>query len=369
MKNNTLLLLLFVLNSCQPTTNDISEVQNASSMNRFERYIAAFPSVELPYSLSSSNQFPTMDPEFVEHIMLVKNDAQIGLTKTVQCIATFKTGTHLAVLYKWSERPITPDNPTFYELSVYSPYGALRKSIILGQEQIENDAYQEHFNVRIEPNFLITTEHHVTHFLNTSDKYQSFYSNQFQITEDGQITTTKKAALWEKVPTEFTPSFVEGYKKNPTENPRIKMTIEGNKTILENPELGYAKAIFQPYNYNGRPFFLVSSLEVEAYSQTQTTLDPYYVNSRLTLLEWQENQFKIVTNKILDTAKWVDIYTIIKASCACEPAPNINDNGIIGLTSLEEVVSNAVYADLDTSGKLVLKCRKENEQEQVIHTF
>lgn len=361
-----LLLCTILLVSCQNApyqTENPGEVQDASTMDRFQRFVEQFPTVELPYTLTAIGNLPRVEDEFLEHILGAKNTAEFGLSLSANCIATFKVGNHIAVIYTVSERPITTGDELF-ELAIYTPYGAKKGGIVLGKNQKENKDYNEVLNFKIDNNFLITTEHSVRFW--GKDLMETFYTQQFKITEEGGVEQTKKATYWEKIPKQIAASFVEDFKRNPS-GTDAQISTENNKIILEQNTGGYAKVVFGKIPSKGADSLIfVSSLQLEPYSQTQTEISPFFVYSKLTILKSINDQFKIVTNDLIEAETWKEIYATIKEKCNCEPSPNVNENGMVSLTLLEEPMENGVYADLDDDNQIVLKCKEKGKAETVI---
>ncbi|MBL4648307.1 MAG: hypothetical protein JKY03_01150, partial [Aureispira sp.] len=134
--------------------------------------------------------------------------------------------------------------------------------------------------------------------------------------------------------------FVFEQKKTPTSS-TISIERSAQKAILRSDEKHYGQVIVQTFSDS---LIFVSSLEIEP---TETSTDSFYVNSKVALIQLQNNRLKIVSTQFIPLSTWPTIYTAIQKTCNCAPAPAANENGIINLTLLETPLPNAVFADFN----------------------
>ena len=351
MKKSLLFLCFGLLIACQePTAPAIDataapqQIKNQSPQARFEAFISKFPTVELPYTLSAIDDFPRMEDNFTEHFLEAQNSAEYGLNKEAFCLATFKVHNNLAVIYKWASRPAAKDATYFIELAVFTPYGAKKQSLVLGQTQAANEQYKADLNFSIDNNFKLSTEHQETFYIDNR-AYESFYKQSYQITQGGNIQAVKKAAAWERIPKDFTGALVENYKRHPEQT--VTTIIESPEQIqLTNQEGHFSQTTIHPVvAANGDELFAVSSIEMEPIAEDASTdAAKFYVKSTLSFILLELNKLDIRTQEFVDKTTLSSIYEGIKTRCNCPPSPEADDKGILYLTALETAMDHGVVA-------------------------
>lgn len=364
MKKSLLFLCFGLLIACQePTAPAIDataapqQIKNQSPQARFEAFVSKFPTVELPYTLSAIDDFPRMEDDFTKHFLEAQHSAEYGLNKEAFCLATFKVYNNLAVIYKWASRPAAEDATYFIELAVFTPYGAKKQSLILGQAQAANEQYKAGLNFSIDNNFTITTAHQETFYIGNR-AYESFYKQSYQITQGGSIQAVKKAAAWERIPKDFTGTLVENYKRNP-EQTTTTITDSPQQIQLTNQEAHFHQTTIYPVvATNGDELFAISSIEMEPIASDAATADAkFYVKSTLSFILLELNKLDIRTQEFIDQTTLPSIYEGIKTSCNCPPSPEANDNGILYLTALETAMDHGVSAFIQERN-IQFKCLK-----------
>jgi hypothetical protein len=387
MQYSILLFFCLLLFSCQNSPNDDKDtartkqptkVKEVSPTTRFNNFMEQFATIELPYTLSTLNNFPRMEDAFIEHFLDAENDSEYGLTKSAHCIATFKVGHNLAIIYKWMQRPAPGNASDIFELAIYTPYGSKLSAIVLGENQNSHQEFSKKISFDITNDFQIITKHNLDLEVEQEEKggppslipYHSFYTNHYKITEEGKITQTKAVEPWEMIPNEFLMPFLESYKKFP-KNTVVKIVKENGKTILSSSETPNEQVIFYPLPMaDGDTVLFVSSLALDLIEDTKEAEDRFYINSRIALLDLDETRLRIVTNEIIDSSAWAAIYETIKTECDCIPSPNVNQNGLVNLTTVGSITYNSVYADVNSDNQIVFKCSTNGvAEDKVIYTL
>lgn len=346
------ILLFLLLIACQDATSNEQDskdketpsqmIKETSPRARFEQFIAQFPNLPLPAVLDVNLDYERLDAVSVERVLGVKNDPEFGLESSINCIGTFKVHDLIAVLYQSTQRPNNEHAATFIKMALYTPYGALKGEVVLGKNQ-QTEHFTEKINLFVSANFTLRVEHNIDFYVSSNKaltSYHSFYTTKYKLTESGAISLTKDAALWEKIPQEFVAPFVFEQKKNPSSS-TVSIENIGQKTILTSNEQGFGQVIVQAFSDR---LVFVSSLEMEP---TETATDSFYVNSKVALLQFQNNELKIVSAQHIPFSTWAAVYESILKNCHCAPAPAANETGIINLTLLETPLQNAVFADFN----------------------
>lgn len=342
--------LFLLLTACQDASTKKTKaankqapqvIQETSPRARFEQFIAQFPHLTLPYNSSGINNFERLDDHSIERVLGVEKDPELGLKQSVNCIGTFKVQELIAVLYQSIERPNTEFSPTYFTLALYTPYGALKKEIILGKNQ-QTDDFMESIKVLISKDFKIQVEHYIDHYVAVDqalNTYISFYVDAFQI-NGSDIQTTKPVALWEKIPEEFVAPFVFEHKKMPSSS-TFSIQEEASKTILYSEAKGFNQVIVQEIMDS---LIFVSSLEME---QIKTNEDSFYVNSKAAIIQLKDKHLILHNSKLFPEFVGSNVYAEIQKNCNCIPAPESNSTDFTNLTTLETPLQNAVFIDFN----------------------
>jgi hypothetical protein len=322
--------------------NQQQVIKQTSPKARFEQFIAQFPTLRLPSTVDTKRDFERLNDVSIERVLGVKNDPDFGLKKSINCIGTFKVHDFIAVLYQSTQRPNNEHDPSYLKMALYTPYGSLKGEVILGKNQ-QTEHFTEEVNILISANFTIRVEHNIDAYVTLNQQlnsYHSFYATEYKLTPSGEIQLSKEVELWEKIPEEFVAPFIFEQKKTPASS-TISIERSAQKAILRSDEKYYGQVIVQPFSDS---LIFVSSLEIEP---TQTSTDSFYVNSKVALIQLQNNRLKIVSTQLIPISAWPTIYAAIQKTCHCAPAPAANENGIVNLTLLETPLQNAVFADFN----------------------
>jgi len=383
MQYSIILFFCLLVFSCEtPDNNDKNitktdqptQVKEVSPTTRFNHFMEQFTTIELPYTLSTLNNFPRMEDEFIEHFLDAKDDPEYGLTKSANCIATFKVGHNLAVIYKWMQRPAPSNASDVFELAIYTPYGSKLSAIVLGENQNSHQEFSKNIDFDITNDFRVITKHSLDLEVEEEKKdgppslaaYHTFYTNHYKITEEGKIIPTKVAEPWEMIPNEFLMPFLESYKKSP-KDADIKIVQENGKTIASTSVSPHEQVICYPLPIpNGDTLLFVSSLAMDLIEEAKEGDDRFYINSRIALLDLDKTNLKIVTNKMIDSVAWKAIYEAVKTDCECIPSPNVNQNGLVNLTTVGSITYNSVYADVNNENQIVFKCNKDKKEGETV---
>lgn len=356
MRRLSIFFYLFII-ACQDSNSNRQNSKNdnkqqvikeTSPKARFEQFLAHFSTVKLPYASNNIDNFKRLDDRLIERVLGIKNDPKFGLNRSINCMATFKVHDFIAVIYQSTERPNTEHSPTYTKIALYTPYGALKGEKTLGKNQQTED-FTEQINLFITPNFTIRVEHNIDAYvpLNTQlNSYHSFYFTEYKLGKSGKIQLTKEAALWEKIPEEFVAPFVFEQKKMPASSTTF-IEHKAQKTTLKSNGENYSQVIVQTFLDS---LIFVSSLEMEP---TETATDSFYVNSKVAIIQLQQNRLQIVSPQFIPSSAWTSVYKAIQKNCRCSPAPTANENGIISLTLLETPLQNAVFANLNLERQVV----------------